>query len=98
MTPIDDDELESVRGGFLGALLGMAGPLMQALPGIIGAFKGNKGGGDAQAQQAAMQQQQAAMMQQQQAGAQGAPGPAPGGGGGEPLVRVLVQQGMPLQR
>lgn len=45
MQPIDLQHLESVRGGFLGALLGAAGPILNGVAGIIGAAKSGKGGG-----------------------------------------------------
>lgn len=45
MQPIDTHDLENVRGGFLGALLGAAPGILQGVSGIIAASKAGKGGG-----------------------------------------------------
>ena len=49
MKPIDTIDLDSVRGGTVGALLGTlaqsAGPILDGVASIIGAAKGGGGGG-----------------------------------------------------
>jgi hypothetical protein len=45
ISSISPDDLARVTGGFLGALLGAVGPIMQGVTGIIGAAKGGGGGG-----------------------------------------------------
>jgi hypothetical protein len=42
MQPIDPKLLETVHGGFIGALLGAVGPIMSGVSGIIGASKAKK--------------------------------------------------------
>ena len=49
---IDRDQLDVVRGGFL-PLLGLIGPVLSGVSGIIGAAKAGKGGGGAAAASAA---------------------------------------------
>lgn len=44
-TSLSPDDLSRVTGGFLGAILGAVGPIMQGVTGIIGAAKAGKGGG-----------------------------------------------------
>lgn len=73
---LETNDLENVRGGFIGALLGAAPGILQGVSGIISASKAGKGGGGAPGGGGP--------------GGPAPGGPAPGGPGGPPGAETAM--------